>query len=227
MARALVTCSLVLWVAAAPSPADAQGADRISLGVSTAAEGGSRGAIPSGTIGSVGGIVHVRIAGGWSTEVEVERAFRDTARVAESVWTSVAPPNSSREEIERLGVRARFERSERARAGVAALAVWRTRKPGRLNGAVSVGMSTRRFDTRVIRTITSVPPGYSLVDTRWPNDDSTRARRGTGFTVGAQLISSITRQFNSGLEVRCTSGIISGDDVYRVCRAGVRLMWTP
>ncbi len=226
MARAVATLPLLL-VLAMPAAATAQGANRWQVGASVAVDGGARGVVPSGSIPSVSGLAGVRIVGGWSAELEAERAFRTTSRSSEAVWISLAPPDASREEIERLGIRARFDRSEQAGPGLTALATWRTRAPGRLNGALSVGVSARQFQTRVVRTITAVPTGYSLIDPRWPNDDSTRRRTGSGLTIGGMLITSLTSRVSIAPEVRFTGGFISGDDPYRVFRAGVRLMWRP
>ena len=226
MAHSFAAIPLLL-VMAVPASTHAQGRDRFSLAASTGFDGGSRGLIPAGGIPSVSGTLGIRIAGGWSVDIEAERAFRDTTRSSEAVWISLAPPNASRDEIERLGIRARFDRTERAGAGSSVLATWRTRAPRRLNGAVSIGVSTRAFDTRVVRTITAVPAGFSPVDSLWPNENSNRTRRGNGITVGGQLIASVTDRFSIAPEVRFTGGIITGDDPYRVVKAALRLSWTP
>ena len=226
MAHSFAAISLLL-VLTLTATAHAQGGERVYLAASTGVDGGSRGLVPAGRIPSVSGILGIRIASGWSADIEVERAFRDTVRSAEAVWISLAPPNAARDEIERLGIRARFERTERAGAGLSALATWRTREPRRLNGAVSVGVSTRAFDTRVVRTITAVPAGFSLIDPRWPGEDSSRTRRGSGITVGGQLIAAVTDRLSIAPEVRFTSGIMTGDDPYRVLRAALRLSWAP
>ena len=223
----LRTCGILAVLLAMPAAAVAQSTSRSYVGTSVAVDGGTRGEIPGGAIPSVSALAGLRIAGGWSAEVEAERGFRDSSRSAETVWISLAPPNSSREEIERLGIRARFDRSERAGRGVTAMASWRTREPGRLNGGWSVGVSTRWFETRVVRTVTAVPAGYSTNDPRWPDDDTTRHRSGTGLTVGGMVIASLTDHVSLAPEVRFTGGFITGDDAYRVFRAGVRLMWSP
>ena len=72
----------------------------------------------------------------------------------------------------------------------------------------------------------ATPPGYTIDDPRWPNDDSTRHRTGNGLTMGGMLIASLTEHISLAPEVRFTSGFI-GDDPYRVFRAGVRLLWNP
>lgn len=55
-----------------------------------------------------------RFGGAWSLELELDRAFREKTRTDEAIGFSVAPMNATRAEIERLGVRMRWVRTEKA-----------------------------------------------------------------------------------------------------------------
>ena len=98
----------------------------------------------------------------WSLEFEINRGFRTSNRIDEAVWLSFAPPNSTYDEIQRLGIRARFDRTQRVGPGFAAHAMWQSRKPGRLNVGLFAGISARAYDSQVVRTTLFVPPELNL-----------------------------------------------------------------
>ena len=149
----------------AVDPVSAQGQTtlpRFYIGASTGLDGGSRGNIPGGAVPSAGGLVGFRITDAWSVEVELERGFRTTGRTDEAVWISFAPPNSTLPEIERLGIRARFDRTQTAGPGFTAQAVWCSREPGRVNVGLFAGVAARAYQSRVVRTTLHVPPEANL-----------------------------------------------------------------
>jgi hypothetical protein len=220
----LATC-LALAIGVAPVWAQDH-SRRFYIGASMAADGGSRGPIPGGAVPSAGAVLGIRITDAWSVEAEVERGFRTTGRTDEAVWLSFAPPSSTRAEIERLGIRARFERTQSAGPGFAAHAVWRSREAGRVNVGLLAGISARAYDSRVVRTTLSVPPELNLSpdhpDVR--RSDQTRNMTGGGLSGGLVVFVRLTPVLTVAPELRYTHGIIT-DDRYRVFRAGVRLMW--
>jgi len=69
---------LLLVVAAAPAAAQSL----IYAGLTTAVDAGERGNIPDGTVTSIGALFGLRVSESWGVELELERAFRTTARPA-------------------------------------------------------------------------------------------------------------------------------------------------
>lgn len=224
MRTALITCAVLLGTLAA----EAQTMDRrFYLAATTGADGGNRGAIPGGAVPSAGVLFGARISEAWGVEVEIERAFRTTSRSNESVWISYPPmQNPARADIERYGIRARFDRTEEAGAGRSAHAVWRSREPGRVNAALFGGISGRVYDSRVIRTTTFVSPELNLPPTHGSlqNDASSRRMAAGGLSAGVLMLVRVAPAFTIAPELRCTAGLIT-DDPYRVIRIGVRAMW--
>src|SRR5688572_17327269 len=115
----VVACVLVTLCAV---PAAAQ-SSTVYAGALGAVDWGSRGPIEGGAIPMAGGLVGLRLSDRWSAELEIEQGFRTSRRMY-----SLYP-------VEKAGV------------GWSALAVWRTRSPGRLSAALSAGYTARRFHT--------------------------------------------------------------------------------
>jgi hypothetical protein len=176
---------------------------------------------------TAGGLFGVRLTEGLSLEIEIDRGFRETARTAEVLWTSLAQPGASREEIERLGTRARFDRTQWAGPGVSAHILWRTHEPARVNAGLFAGVSMRRFNSRVVRTPVSVPLELN-VPADHPSlrvDNSLRRMNGTGPTVGVVILVRLTDALTVAPDLRLTAGMITNDR-YLALRAGTRLMWS-
>lgn len=131
------------------------------------------------------------------------------------------------EEIERYGIRGRFERTTRAGVGWSALGVWRTRAPSRVNAAFFFGVSSRVYDTRVARTTTFVSPELNLPATHRDLQPMVTTRRmiAGGMTGGVMIPITILRALTVAPALRVTTGLIT-DDPYRVLRTGVRVMWS-
>lgn len=220
-----VLCAAVLFL---PVWADAQSRNgRFYGGVLTAIEIGSRGPISGGVVPVAGGLFGVQLTGGWAIEVEVDRGFRTTERTYESVFTSYAPLNSSRDEIERLGVRARFDRTQTAGPGFGVVALWRSREAGRLNAAFFGGVAMRSFESRTVRTPISAPPELHLPPDHphLQREDTSRDIDGGGVTGGLMVLVAITPAVSVAPVLRYTFGLIT-DEPYRIFRAGVRTTWS-
>ena len=176
---------------------------------------------------SIGALVGVRLAGGWSVEVEVERAFRTThAGSGEGVLLSF-PPNRTRtyEEIQLYGIRTFDERTQVAGVGWAAHAVWRTREPGRLNVGLLAGVASRVYTTYLVRTTTFVSPLINLPPAyRLPDESSSRRMVAGGLDGGVVFLVRVTSRLIVAPEIRFNTGLIT-DDPYKVARAGIRAMW--
>jgi hypothetical protein len=199
---------------------------RVYLAAGAAVDGGSRGMIPSGAVPSASGLVGIRLTDAWSVEVEIERGFRTTGTNQEAVFVSFPPSNPTREEIERFGIRGRFERTQKAGPGLAASVMWRSREPGRVNVGVFGGVAARAYDSRVVRTTVFVPPQLTLQanSSNLLPFDETRRMTGGGPTGGLIVFVRVSPSLTVAPEFRYTHGIIT-DDPYRVFRTGVRVMW--
>ena len=226
MRTALMTCGVLLVGALS---ADAQTMDRrFYVGATTGTGGGFRGPITGSAMPSASVLFGGRITDAWGIEIEIDRSFYNSSESDEAVWISYPPmPNPTREEIERYGIRARFDRTQKAGTGWSAHAVWRTRSPGRVNAALLGGISSRVYESRAIRSITYVPPELDLPPTHGSVQNGAWARRmvAGGFSGGLLILVRVAPALTIAPDLRCTSGLIT-DDPYTVFRAGVRAMWT-
>jgi hypothetical protein len=220
-----VCTTLLLWAV----PASAQpAAKRFYIAATTAVDGGERGDMPGGAIPSAGLLVGWRLTDAWSVEAEIEKPFRTTSNTSEAFWVSYPPsPNATREDFERYGIKARFDRSQTAESGWSAFLMWRTREPGRVNAGIFGGVSARTFTSRTVRTTTFVsplidlPPGHPSV----LGEDSLHRSTSGGVTGGLVILVRTTDALTLAPEFRVTKGFIR-DDPYAVFRVGMRAAWT-
>ena len=225
MIRTLAILAVAAILPAQPA-AGQSSAPRFYAGISTGIDGGSRGPIFGASMPSAGGLFGVQLTAGIGLEVEVDRGFHDTARTSEALWISLAQPGATREEIERLGIYARFHRTQWAGRGVSGHVVWRTHDPGRVNAGLLVGVSSRRYSSRVVRTPLSSGSGVNLPADHpyFTVEDSVRRMAGTGLTGGVVIFVRLTDQLIIAPDLRFTRGMITDDD-YKVLRAGTRVVW--
>jgi hypothetical protein len=211
-------------------PAGAQPTDnsRFYAGASAAVDVGQRGNVPGGGVPSAGMLFGVRITPAWSVEAEIEQGFRTTSNSSEDFWVAYPPTASAnREEFERYGIKARFDRSQKAGTGWSAHVMWRTREEGRVHAGVFGGVSSRFYDSRVVRTTTFVSPLIDL-PANHPSvlgEDSKRRLYAGGFTGGLAILVRATGRLTVAPEIRLTKGFIT-DDPYTVFKTGVRAMWS-
>jgi hypothetical protein len=138
MRTVIVACAIAaFW----PTAATAQ-VHRIYMSALGGIDAGARGPISGGSLPTIGATAGLRFSEGWSLEAEIERGFRTQERSDEGLWLSRAPSTATREEIERAGVYARFDRSERTGLGWAAVAVLPHDRPA-VSTAPSSGASAR------------------------------------------------------------------------------------
>ena len=219
--------AIIVGLAGAPAAAQAI-QPRFYVAATTAVDAGERGNVPGGAVPSAGMLFGVRLTGGWSVEAEFEHGFKTTSTSSESFWVSYPPaPTTSREDFERYGVKARFDRSQQAGPGWSAHAMWRTRDPGRINAGFFGGVSSRVYDSRVVRTNTFVSPLIELPPTH-PSlsaEDHTRRLYAGGLTGGLAVLVRVTEAFTLAPECRVTKGFIT-DDPYTVFKTGIRAMWS-
>jgi hypothetical protein len=200
---------------------------RFYAAATTSIDGGNRGDLFVGALPTAGLLFGVRLSRGWSLEAEVDQGFQEGTRSAEDFWTSFPPtPSTNREEFERYGVKARFDRTQSAGTGWSAHVLWRTREPSLVNAGLFGGVSGRAYDSRVVRTPTFVSPLINLPPAHpalLPEDTSRRMNAG-GFTGGVIVLVRTTDRLTIAPEFRFTKGFIT-DDPYTAFKLGVRAMW--
>ena len=220
---ALFVCVAML---AAASPGVAQ--PRLYVGATTAVDAGERGNIPGKTVPSVGVVIGLALTDAWGVELEIERGFLTTyVGSGESVLISFPPSrNPTRQEIELYGIRTRDERTQTAGPGWAAHARWHSQDAGRVNVSLLAGLSSRVYETELVRTTTFVSPLLDLSPSyRLPDEHSIRRMVGWGLSGGLAIPVRITSQLALEPEVRVAAGFITNDR-YRVLRAGLRTTWS-
>ena len=219
---------IAIVVGLAATPAAAQSAhSRFYVAATTAVDAGQRGNVPGGAVPSAGMLFGVRLSDAWSVEAEVEQGFRTTSTSSEAFFVSYPPTRTEdRDDFERYGVKARFDRSQQAGPGWSAHVMWQTREPGRVNAGLFAGVSSRFYDSRVVRTTTFVSPLIDLPADH-PSvlgEDSTRRLNAGGLTGGLAVFVRVTDAFTLAPEIRLTKGFIT-DDPYAVFKTGIRAMW--
>jgi hypothetical protein len=222
MARIFALAIVAVFCCSGPAQAQSS---RVYVAGTAAADSGSRGPVSIGTVGTTGGILGVRLSPGWSVEVHADRGFGEASSSSEGLWSSSAPAGATTAEIERLGVFARHDRSYKAENGYSALAVWNTRQTGRVNVALSAGVSTRFFKNRVVRTITRLPEDVSSDDRRFQNGDESRTFSGGGITGGVLVPIRVAGSVTVAPELRLSFGRMNNGASYSAFHTGVRLMW--
>lgn len=225
--RTAVAACAILHIVAVPASAQPT-AHRFYVAATTAVDAGERGNIEGGAVPSVGMLFGFRLTPAWSLEAEIEKPFRTTSSTSEAFWVSYPPtPGVNREEFERYGIKARFDRSQTADNGWSAFVMWRTREPGRVNAGIFGGVSARTFTSRTVRTTTFVSPLIDLPPTH-PSvlgEDSRHRSTSGGVTGGVTILVHTTDTLTLAPEFRFTKGFIR-DDPYTVFRVGMRAGWS-
>jgi hypothetical protein len=101
-----------------------------------------------------------RLAKGWALEGEITQAHgSEFSRTYDGTFVSFAAPNSSRAEIERLAVRARWRSGYRPGLGGSLAAAARAGLTGRADLVLRFGAAVRRYAESRDFTILSIPEG--------------------------------------------------------------------
>ena len=226
MGRAVLILAMLV---AAAVPARAQ-SNRVYVSGVLAANAGGRGPIDVGTFPTTGGLVGLRLTGGWSLEFELDRGFGESSeRVYEGLLISQVsgPGPHPREELERNGIFGRSVWSDSVANGYSAHVVWKSREPGRVNVALLGGLSWRTFEQFHSVAITAVGPGVTYPEGH-PNLRSfaeTRDVTGGGLTGGVFVPIRLTGALTLAPEFRVTLGLITDESTYKVMHTGLRVMW--
>jgi hypothetical protein len=166
----------------------------------------------------------VRLSRFVDIEGEVSFPAATFTRSTIALTTSFAPPGSSRDEIERLGVTSRIERQREVDFNISAVAIIHPAARGRIVPALVAGISSQRARNSTALTPVSIPAG---VDPLHPNV-AARVERSTrnisAPTIGGQLAIQVTRRFYVVPDIRYDYGSI-GDEINNALRSSVRGIW--
>ena len=171
--------------------------------------------------------VGIRLASSWHLEVEVSRptGTGNFVRRSEAIGVSFAPPGSSRDEIERLGVLERFTREREVKANLFVGAVYQPLVHPRVQPRIIMGVFNRsvrdRFTTEILRLPEGVDP-VRLQSVRPIDERHSRNIGGPSFGIGVAV--AITRRLSVAPEFRYDYGSI-GDEINNAWRNSLRIMW--
>jgi hypothetical protein len=211
--------ALVSWPAAAAAQTGLRPYVGASLGVFSVDADEVDGS--STAIGVQAGVAWSRYA-----DVELEAVIpRATfARSGTALLVSFAPPGSSREEIERLGVVARIDRARDVAVNLAVVVVVRPPPGRRVRPGALVGFFSQRVEARTVITPVTIGPG---VDPQHPaviaREERTAPNVG-GLTFGANLALAVSPHLELVPDVRYDYGSL-GDEINNAWRASARVVW--
>jgi hypothetical protein len=223
MRTLLVTTALILGPV---SFASAQLAPRFDVGPVVRAD---KVMVESG-LGAVvpvfGLMASARLSRTWGVEGEVTGARGDFSRSYEGWFVSFAPPNSTRQEIERLAPTARRTMAYRPGLGGSVAVTARAGSTGRADVVVRLGVSFRRYTETSDFTILTIPEGIdpARLTASFGSERTDRSRGGllAGFEVPIRL----ARQVTVSPEVRYVyGGPARIGEKHRELSLGVRAGW--
>ena len=159
-------------------------------------------------------------------DVEVEVAFPAGSfeRSSTALSVSFAPPGSTREEVERLGVISHVEWKREIAASLSGVVIIHPAATGRVVPGLVAGVFNQWARNTTDRTPVSIPAG---VDPQHPSVAASieRSTRNVGGpTIGGQLSIRATPHFYVVPDVRYDYGSI-GDEIDNALRVSVRGIW--
>lgn len=159
-------------------------------------------------------------------EAEVIRPSGSLRREYSGFSFSYAPPGSTRDEFERLGVFTRFATERRVSGGFSAGVAFHPRAGhSRVQPRVFVGVTNYSVTEVGTREPLRIPEGISLEQVlRTQPPDGPRRRQLGGLTGGIGLAILVNRHLALVPELRYDYGSI-GDEINDVARTGVRVLW--
>lgn len=224
--KALSIVALTGGLALAADPALAQDQGRFYLG---AGLGGFRvsadpvdGTSPAASI--VGG---VRLLPWLDLEADVtvpSEVFTRSYGSTDELSLSFAPPGSSREEIERMGIWLRYDKQRDVTMSFSTVVIFHPSEKLRVSPGVVVGITSQRVQDRTdytpLRLGAGLPPDHRYASA-WTESGS---RVMGALTCGGQLRIAVTRHFTIVPDLRYDYGSI-GDEINNTLRVSVRTMW--
>jgi hypothetical protein len=159
-------------------------------------------------------------------DVEIDAQF-PTGTITRSysgISTSFAPPGSSRDEIERLGVVTRFDKQRHISANLSVVAILHPSGNARLTPGLVAGVANQRVRDRTVYTPVSIPPGVDPAHPSVSGREERSTRNIGGPTIGGNLAIRLTPHLFVVPDVRYDYGSI-GDEINNALRTSVRVYW--
>jgi hypothetical protein len=179
-----------------------------------------------GWITSTGIVTAVSVAPSVSVEAEITSATKRINRSYESGFMSIASPNSSREEIERLMISARRSLEYVPGAGGSVGIAAHVQKDARVGFSGRIGLSWRRYHETSTMTFLHVPEEITVEQAAAMLPNSQRTRMRGGLLLGLGVPIQLSTHLVAAPEVRWVWGgparIASN---YRELSAGARVTW--
>lgn len=176
-----------------------------------------------GTFTAIGAGVDVRLLRFLSLHGELTAGSGDANDAYEGIFFSIAPPNSSREEIERLGVHMQRFRNWTAGLGGAVLASFHTPPSQQVGVILSVGAGFRELELTDELRVTRLPEGWD--PSRSTGEGTTvNSRQRGGPIVALAIPVRLGPRFSIAPEGRLQFTI--ADEDYTVGTIGMRARWS-
>jgi hypothetical protein len=175
----------------------------------------------SGAGGIFGGAALSRYA-----DVELEVVWPSSAftRSYSGIGVSFAPPGSSREEIERLGVTTQYDKRREISSNISGVVVLHPPIRSTLTPGVIAGIASQRVRERTAYTPLVIPPGVNPLHPAVVAREEINTRNIGALTIGANLAIAVTPHFFIVPDVRYDFGSL-GDEINNALRTSIRAQW--
>jgi hypothetical protein len=204
-------------------PAGAQTAPRLFVGGSIGSFSVSADDVDgrSASAGIAGGIALSRFV---DAEVELVLPTSTVTRSRTGISVSFAPPGSSRDEIERLGVVTRFDDSRDITSNLSAVIILHAPVTSRVSPGLIVGVTNQRARVRTVYTPVAIPDGVDPTHPSVVAHEESSIRNFGALTVGGNLSIAITERLFVVPDLRYDYGSI-GDEINNALRVSVGVRW--
>jgi hypothetical protein len=219
----LFLVSAIWLVVCAPKPVHAQTAPRFFVGgnigtFSVRSDDVDGQSAAGGFLGGIALSPIVDVAVEWSRPTS---AFRDSYT---GIGVSFAPQGSSREEIERQGVRIRYDRRRDVASNISAFVILHPPHTRRVTPGVLIGVTNQHARASTTYTPIAIPAGVDPQHPAVRAHEESSVRNLGGPTFGANLTIAVSPRLAVVPEVRYDYGSI-GDEINNVLRSGVGVLW--
>jgi hypothetical protein len=175
-----------------------------------------------GSFMASGPSLRVRVGRYFSLDTDLTKAFGQVSDSYQGVFFSIAPAGATREEIERLGVVLRRDRTWTPGTGAALSLVVHTPPSQRVGLAASLGIAGRAMKLDDLKTLVSVPEGWDAARSTGAGGIVTSRTHG-GWQVGLAAPINLSRRVTIIPEARWTGAI--ADEDYASSTLGLRAGW--
>jgi hypothetical protein len=212
-----------LLLAGTASPARAQSAPRLFVGGSLGSFSVDADHVEgrSAATGIVAGVALSRII---DAEIEMVFPASTVTRSLTGISTSFAPSGSSREEIERLGVVTRFDRSREVTVNLSGVIIIHPPVTSRVTPGLIVGVTNQRARDRTFYDPISIPEGVDPHHPAVVAHEEVHIRNYGALTFGGNLSIAVSKRLYVVPDVRYDYGSI-GDEINNALRTSVKVVW--